>query len=146
MRRKSKKDLVYKGVAYRSGFERRLAEEVDTQGGTFDYEAKSYEYDLPITRRWCHDCGSKNIFTTRWYTPDYFFKNGVIVEAKGRLDAEQRKKLLAVREAHPDIDLRLVFMRNNKIHPRSKTRYSDWAENNGFKWAIDSIPIEWIEE
>lgn len=58
--------------------------------------------------------------------------------------ASERKKLLDVKSANPDLDLRLVFMRDNKITKRSKKRYSDWAEENGFPWAIGEPPDEWF--
>ena len=69
------------------------------------------------------------------------------MEAKGRLTSDDRVKLLAVREQHPGIDLRLLFMYpNNKLSPKSPTRYYQWAEKHGFKWAEGRIPPEWAEE
>lgn len=86
------------------------------------------------------------VHDTRKYTPD--FKVGDIrIECKGRLTADDRKKLLLVKEQHPEIDLRLVFMYpNNKLTARSKTRYWEWAEKNGFKWADKGVPKEWLDE
>jgi hypothetical protein len=53
--------------------------------------------------------------------------------------------MLAVKESHPDKDIRFVFQANNKIHPKSVTRYSDWAEKHGFKYAIGEAPKDWFE-
>jgi hypothetical protein len=72
-------------------------------------------------------------------------KNGIILEAKGVLDAETIRKLRAVKKAHPHRDIRLVFMRpGNRLRPGSKTTYARWAERNGFPWCGPAIPKEWL--
>lgn len=76
--------------------------------------------------------------------PDFALTNGVLIECKGRLTAADRKKLLLVKKQHPRLDLRLLFQFDNKLSPRSKTRYSTWAEKNGFEWAVGSIPRGWL--
>lgn len=65
----------------------------------------------------------------------------VIFETKGRLVADDRKKLIRVKESHPDYRIILVFERpNNKIRKGSPTTYSDWATKNGFEWmAIKAV-------
>ena len=84
------------------------------------------------------------------YTPDFTLYLGdriVYVESKGRLDPDARKKMLAVREAHPDVDLRILFQREQPIRKGSKAMYSDWARKSGFQYAFgDSIPEEWLSE
>jgi hypothetical protein len=35
---------------------------------------------------------------------------------------------------------------NSRISKKSETRYSDWAERNGFKYAKGLIPQSWIDE
>lgn len=89
---------------------------------------------------------SYNIDETRVYLPDFRLPNGIIVECKGRLTAADRKKLKLVKEQHPDKDIRLVFMYDNKLNPKSKTRYSAWAEKLGFPWALKAVPVQWIGE
>lgn len=79
------------------------------------------------------------------YLPDFVLGNGIVVECKGRLTSADRKKMLLVKKQNPKKDIRLLFMCNNKLNPRSKTRYSDWAEKNGFPWALKRIPQEWLE-
>ena len=79
------------------------------------------------------------------YLPD-FKVNGFILECKGRLTAADRKKMVAVKSQHPDKDIRLLFQFDNKLNPRSKTRYSMWAEKNGFKWALKEVPEAWLLE
>lgn len=81
------------------------------------------------------------------YNPDFILSNGIIVEAKGKLDAGTCRKMRAVKEAHPDLDIRFVFQNaNNKLSKRSKMRYWQWAEKYGFPWAEGDIPIEWFKE
>jgi hypothetical protein len=52
----------------------------------------------------------------------------------------------AVKESHPDFDIRIIFQSpNNKISKRSKTTYAKWAEKNGFPWcAYYAIPVDWL--
>jgi hypothetical protein len=80
------------------------------------------------------------------YTPDFILPNGVIVECKGRLTVHDRTKHKRIKEQHPNLDIRFVFQYNNPITKGSKTRYTDWAEKNGFMWAMLTIPPEWAKE
>lgn len=71
----------------------------------------------------------------------------IYIETKGRLTSFDRTKLKAIKERHPDVDLRLVLMSDNKIRKNSKVRYSDWCEKYGFPWCIGvGIPTKWLEE
>lgn len=82
------------------------------------------------------------------YTPDFILPNGIVIEAKGRFMPNDRPKMLAVQKAHPDLDIRFLFMDPmKKLTKRGKTTYADWAEKNGFKWALGpKVPQEWIDE
>jgi hypothetical protein len=136
--------LKHKGRTYRSLFEVTLAKQLYAAKRKFKYEDKSYAYFDLMVGGACRDCGSSDVGKLRSYTPDFFLNNGVIIEAKGKLDAKQRKKLIDVRIANPSLDLRLVFMRDNKIHRLSKTRYSTWATKHGFLHSIKTIPKGWL--
>ena len=82
---------------------------------------------------------------TRQYTPDFLLESsGVVVECKGRLTVADRKKLVLVKKQYPRMDLRLLFQFDNKLSPRSPTRYSVWATKHGFPWAVGAIPEEWL--
>lgn len=78
----------------------------------------------------------------------------IYIEAKGggrAFDAKVQQKMKAVREQHPDLDLRILFYRDNKIGAKRKDdtfrRQSDWARDNGFKFAVGLLPPkEWFEE
>ena len=87
---------------------------------------------------------SYSIDETRVYLPDFRLANGIIVECKGRLTSADRKKMKLVKMQHPDKDIRLLFQFNNKLNPRSKTRYTDWAEKNGFVCAVGGVPDAWL--
>lgn len=114
---------------YKSGFEKKLAKQLEERGIDFRYEHEKYEYVL-----------------VKEYTPDFFLPNGIIVEAKGKFTSEDRRKHLCVKQQHPHLDIRLVFMRNNKLRKNSKTTYSMWAEKNDYEWAIGGIPESWLKE
>jgi hypothetical protein len=131
---------------YRSRFEERVVKQMDENKLKFTYEKESINYYLQIPRAYCEDCDSKMVVTERWYTPDFFMEGGVILEAKGKFGAPERKKMLAVKEAHPELDIRMVFMRDNKIHRRSTTRYTEWAEKHGYPSCVGALPKEWIKE
>jgi hypothetical protein len=120
-------------AGFRSGFEHSVAKSLTARGADFDYEPKDevIEYEVHELRK---------------YLPDFRINaTGIIVECKGRLTAADRKKLKLVKQQYPEKDIRLVFQFNNKLSPRSKTRYSDWAYKNGFQWALKDIPEEWLE-
>lgn len=58
--------------------------------------------------------------------------------------------MIAVKNQHPEIDLRIVFYSDGKIGPTRKDgtwlKQSDWAVKNGFKFSIRKIPEEWFKE
>lgn len=115
---------------YKSNFEYTIAQELEKLKSRAKYEPIKLPYTLDFV-----------------YNPDWVLPNGIILEAKGKLDYETRRKMLGVKEAHPDLDIRFVFMRaTNKIRKGSATSYGDWATANGFKWADGHIPKSWITE
>lgn len=114
---------------YRSGLEKGLANQLDAACIPFLYEVSSYEYTL-----------------TSKYTPDFFLPNGVILEAKGFFKPSDRRKMLAVKAQHPELDIRLVFQRNNPLTRTSKSTYGTWADKHGFPWCVyPDIPQDWLE-
>ena len=83
----------------------------------------------------------------RTYTPDFMLDNGIIIETKGIFDVEDRRKHLAVRRQHPELDIRFVFSNcKAKLYKGSKTRYCDWCDKYEFKWEHRVIPEAWLEE
>lgn len=113
----------------KSGFERTLATQLKKANVRFEYEPIKLPYVID------HN-----------YIPDFRLSNGVIIEAKGKLDAQTRAKMLAVKRAHPELDIRMVFMRgSNKLSRRSNTTYMQWAKKHGFPAADGVIPEEWLK-
>jgi hypothetical protein len=83
----------------------------------------------------------------RTYKPDFPLPNGIIVETKGQFDNEDRRKHLAIKKQHPELDIRFVFTYPNaKLYKGSKTTYADWCNKHGFQYAAKLIPDEWLEE
>jgi hypothetical protein len=115
---------------YRSRLEERLARWLEVNGQPFEYETLKLDYTLKAV-----------------YTPDFILSNGVILEAKGYFKPEDRRKMLAVKKQHPDLDIRLVFQQPyNTITKESKTTYAMWAEKNDFLWCpYHTIPLDWFE-
>lgn len=76
------------------------------------------------------------------YIPDFVLetKSGKIyLETKGYLRPEHKRKMVAVKKLNPQLDIRIIFYREDKKNIK-------WAERNGFKYAVGSVPIEWLEE
>lgn len=135
----------------RSGFERKVAKELDERGVDYGYESITYEITVPVRgkNQYCADCRGAVILRDTVYTPDFFLPNGIVVESKGRFTAKDRLIAKAMKEQHPDVDMRMLFMGNNKLSPSSKTRYMDWCERNNIKCAVSKtgkLPEEWYDE
>ena len=122
---------------YRSGLEDKISEQLKFTGKSWSYESEKLKYTVP-----------ERIAT---YTPDFILikKDGskMYIETKGRFTTADRKKMKLVKEANPELDIRLLFQTpNNKIIKTSKTTYADWADKHGYLWAAKEIPIKWLEE
>lgn len=116
-------------MAYRSGLEVKIADLLSSLGVTYEYESTKIPYVLQCN-----------------YTPDFLLPNGIYLEAKGQLTEEDRRKMKAVKAAHPDLDIRFVFQSPyNKIYKGSKTTYAKWCEKHGFPYcSYQNIPIHWL--
>ena len=116
-------------MSYRSGLEDRFANYLERQNIPFLYECSKYPYVLHHK-----------------YTPDFILKNGVIIETKGFWKPSDRSKIKAVKQQHPELDLRMVFMRNNRLSKTSKTTYGMWCEKHNIPWAVfPHIPEDWFQ-
>lgn len=81
------------------------------------------------------------------YTPDFRLANGIIIEAKGLFEADDRRKHLLIKQQYPHLDIRFVFQNpKNKTYKGSKTSYADWCEKYGFQYATKLIPSTWFKE
>lgn len=125
-------------MAYKSQFEEHVAKAFKAAGIKFEYEPMVVDFTEPEKKR--------------KYTPDFKArtKAGVLViETKGKLDRETRKKMILVKEQNPKLNVVILFMDSRKpILKGSKTTYGDWATKNGFKWydfRNGGLPKEWIK-
>lgn len=76
-----------------------------------------------------------------FYLPDFTIQTPtgkVFVETKGYLRPEHKRKMVAVKKLHPELDIRILFYAPNK-------KYIKWADKVGFRWAIDTIPKDWLD-
>ncbi len=108
----------------RNKFEQKIARQLKKAKVQFGYESCRISYVL-----------------AGHYIPDFIIDTGngkIYIECKGYFRPEAKRKLGAVRRTHPEIDLRILFYAHNKANIK-------WAEKNGIKYAIGSIPQEWLE-
>lgn len=125
---------------YRNKFEEKIGESLTNLGVNFGYETERLRYTIEAQ-----------------YVPDFILltKGGrkIYVETKGNgrsFDGPSRRKLIAVKREHPELDIRIVFYSDGKCGPKRKDgtfmRQSDWAAKHGFQYAIREIPGDWIAE
>lgn len=137
-------------TAYRSGLEEKLGDQLAAAGLPFLFEPDKLAYVVPAR--------------LAKYTPDFVLikldGQKMYIEAKGRFgggdhkghcnktSAQERQKVILVKEQHPDIDLRFIFARGaTPIYKGSSTSHSKWADTHGFLWADKGIfPEEWMAE
>jgi predicted nuclease of restriction endonuclease-like RecB superfamily len=85
----------------------------------------------------------------KWYVPDFIItrKDGskIYIETKGYFRPDDRAKLLATRDNNPGVDIRLVFMVDNKLNKNAKMKYSGWAEKHNFTYSIGHVPFDWFK-
>jgi hypothetical protein len=128
--RKKRKKRSSPTSKYRSGFEQTLANQLQRSGVAFEYETVKLEYQKIAT-----------------YTPDFILPNGIIIEAKGVWTVEDRTKHVLIRQQHPHLDIRLVFMNAyNKIRKGSNTTYARWCEKKNIIYAHKTIPKSWLSQ
>ena len=118
-----------KQIKFRSKLEENIANLLEGLGVSFQYESEKLGYTIE-----------------HHYTPDFVLPNYTYLETKGYWDASDRRKILAVKKANPEIDLRMVFQSPyNTISKKSKTTYAKWCEKHDIPWtAYHNIPLEWL--
>lgn len=81
------------------------------------------------------------------YTPDFVLKNGVIIETKGYFRVEDKRKMRGVKEAHPHLDIRIVFSPAKTISAQKQlAKNIKWCNRWGFPYAeADNIPEDWYK-
>jgi hypothetical protein len=114
----------------RSGLEDRIAAQLEEAGVQYEYEKLKVPYVIEHK-----------------YNPDFQLENGIIVEGKGIFTSEDRSKHLAVKKAHPHLDVRFVFSRSSSpLYKGSKSTYASWCAKNGFLFSDKLVPEDWLKE
>lgn len=116
---------------YRSGFEAKVAAQLEAKKIKYEYESVKLAYLVPESKH--------------KYTPDFKLPNGILIEVKGKWDSDGRKKMALVMEQNPTEDIRMLFMRDQPIRKGSNTYYSDVCEKLGIEYAFKEVPEEWLE-
>jgi hypothetical protein len=81
----------------------------------------------------------------RVYTPDFDLPDGTIIEVKGYFPPADRTKMLAVKAAHPTLDIRMVLATPHAFLTKAKkSTQAMWCEKHGFRWAHNYIPQSWL--
>lgn len=143
--RKRKEFKLNSPVIVRSGLEKKVGDDLIDRKVGFSYEANTYQWREILPRAECTSCGEKGTsFLVRSYTPDFFLSNGVILEVKGRFTSKDRKIAAAMKDQHPELDIRMVFSKDNWLNRNHKNRYSDWCRSKGIKFVIGKVPEEWV--
>lgn len=125
---------------YRNKFEQKTGESLFFLGIDFEYESEKLPYTIEGQ-----------------YIPDFIISRTdgtkLYIETKGNgrsFDHATRRKMIAVKEQNPTLDIRIVFYSDGKIGPKRKDgtfmRQSDWAKRYGFKFSIKTIPESWLNE
>jgi hypothetical protein len=119
-------------AGYRSGLEQDTAKFLKKRRIGFTYEEMKIKWIDPKIKT---------------YTPDFVLDNCIIIETKGRFISPDRAKHLAVRNQHPELDIRFVFTNSkSKLYKGSKTTYGMWCTKYDFKYADRYIPEAWLKE
>ena len=117
---------------YRSGLEKKLADELKILKIKFSYESLKIEWeDLAY----------------RTYTPDFILNNGIIIETKGMFTAADRRPHIQIKRQHPMLDIRFIFENSNrKLRKGAKSTYGQWCYKYSFRFSNRIVPEDWLKE
>lgn len=138
---KSRKDAVSAG--FRSAFEQSTANQLKAAKIEFKYEPREHTIGYTLKANGiCVDCGCKAIVTNHKYLPDFVINEKVIVETKGKWDAQDRKKAI---EICNNTDYTLVLLFQNPLQKITKrVNYGKWCDLNNIKWL--SSKEDWVSK
>lgn len=137
-RRNKHQQAALKKSGFASLAEEKFSKKLSAQGLRWEYEPDKIVW-VPKSRVYTPDF---KVWLPDGDDDDYFY-----IEYKGYFDPKARTKMARVKEQHPELDIRFVFLQaNNKLNKRSKTRYWEWAEKKGFPWADDQFPRKWLKK
>jgi predicted nuclease of restriction endonuclease-like RecB superfamily len=114
---------------FKSQFEAEVARWLRMWNVEFEYEPVKLPYAV-----------------VRDYKPDFVLSNNIHVETKGYFQSSDQRKMRAIKEQYPDLDIRMVFQRLNGRVQGSQMTNKEWCEKYGFPYAEGKIPKEWTNE
>jgi hypothetical protein len=118
---KPKRPQVY-SPPRRSGLEDAFEEVCRQKGLLVTYEDTVLSFTTPPQKR--------------RYTPDWTIGPNKFIETKGFFKGTDRKKMLLIKEQHPEVTVYMLFQRaSNTLSKRSTTTYGEWCDKNGIIWA-----------
>ena len=128
----AKQFITARKYGYRSGLELKTAKYLDDLLIKYKYEKVKIEWED---------------LTYRTYTPDFVLYNGIIIETKGMFTTADRKKHLAIKKQHPELDIRFVFENSRrKLRKGAKSSYGEWCIKHNFRYYDRIIPEDWLKE
>lgn len=112
----------------RNEFEKKLERQLRRSRVHFKYESERITYIL-----------------AGYYLPDFVIDTvlgKIYIEAKGYFRPEHKRKMVAVKKQHPELDIRIVFY----CPPTTKQgkKYEAWAIRHGFRYSFETIPKDWL--
>lgn len=127
---KTNKSKAVKPRKFDSGFEKDIYEQLIKLSKKIKYHPCSLQYTLHCK-----------------YTPDFELPNGILIETKGyhRNFVARCRAIAAAIKQNPVSDIRFVWQ-NDLKWTGTKMRVSDWCRKQGIKYAIGSVPEEWLDE
>jgi hypothetical protein len=119
----------------RSKLEERFEQIIKPSGVLYGYEITKIPYTIPES--------------SHQYIADWTFPNKLYIETKGYLsDYTERRKYVMLKEQHPELDLRFVFVNPKKLCGGTKMTHGEWADKYGFQWCSITdrdIILKWIK-
>lgn len=98
----------------------------------------------------CLDCQAGNVVQQHQYTPDFYVPQlGCYFEVKGFFRQGVRPAMQELMKQNPDLQLRFIFSRNNKLPLKRTPDYLTWAAHYGkmaITWNAKRGLWEWIGE
>ena len=130
--KKKTRTQTSKKPALKGGFEHALYEQFKWRKNVA-YESEAIKYFIP-----------------KVYKPDLVItlKDGSkrYVEIKGWFRPEDVLKMQHVKNCNPEMDIRILFAKDNPIRTGAKMKYSDWCVKYGYRFHVgDSIPKDWFK-
>lgn len=119
---------------YRSGYESAVAR--DSKMAEMEYEPKQHQLKYTIEKKYLPD------FVVECFDGSIF-----LVECKGYFRPSETAKYKAIKQQHPDLDLRFMLQNPNKpVRKGSKLTMSMWCEKYNYPWVGGTrIPLEWLK-